>query len=147
MQPVPSPRGENPQLARHDGNEYACILEMPLPPPPPGATVDRDATDASGVYETNQRAPPTLQRIHKYPVNHQMAPQYHQGNQDGGYHYPVGGEGGMRELMPYEEDPRYFELDPENLSDNNCNAAPGMADVMNHRIMEEREKYPSKFSK
>lgn len=136
--PLP-PSHENPQLGRHDGNEYACILEMPLPPPPPGANVEmgQEAGDSS-FYESNQREPPTLQRLQRhYP------PQSHL--QDSGYP-PLPVFDNCRDGITFEEDPRYFELDPDNVIDNNCHPAPGFSEIMNQRVMEDRDKHAARYS-
>ena len=133
---------ENPQIGRHDGNEYACILEMPLPPPPPGVNVEMGfeaRPPEAAIYESHN-FPPTLQRLQKDARGAQ--------NDLGAYPYQPYDSNAV-EVPSYQDDPRYFELDPDDVTgtDANCNAGPARLDLMHARPLEEREKNPSKFSK
>ena len=72
---------------RHDGNEYACILDMPLPAPPTSA-------------KAGEEAPPSYDydvSLHTKQVDPMPYPTYD---------HSMG-------MMPYTDDPRYFELDPD----------------------------------
>ncbi len=103
MKPVAKPRqslvSQNPNgTLRRDGNEYACILEMPLPPPPVSPGEPKMVTPGNYDYNTNNIVDPI-------PYTTQ-------------YDASISSQDDIR----YPDDPRYFELDPEGLPTDGTHA-------------------------
>ena len=112
MKSAYDPRGSDPHrpdkgdmLPGRDKNEYAHIWEMPLPQPRNGSgndggmsTIDRTAASGGYGYRSNT--------LPAYPV----VPL---GSHDQSYGNNTLARMDRGEFIEREEDPRYFQLDPE----------------------------------